>query len=503
MNKNPYQFYLRRLGIDTYKEPVVYMRSDCTVCRSEGFEAQARVQVMLGTKTIIATLNTVDTELLRHDEASLSNYAWDFLGAKDGSEISISHPEHTQFLSYIHSKVYGHELSKEATKCFIDDVVDGKLSDIHISAFLVACASNGLSKVEIINLTKSMVQAGKHLHWSADKVVDKHSIGGLPGNRTSLIIVPIVASFGLVIPKTSSRAITSPSGTADTMEVLAPVNLSIAKMKKVVEQENGCLIWGGAVSLSPADDLLIRVERVLELDSEGQLIASILSKKIAAGSTHILIDMPVGPTAKIRSAERANVLKNYLESVGSTLGVKVSVIFTDGFQPVGRGIGPALEAKDVLSVLQCDKDAPQDLRERSLMLAGSLLEFSPDVPVGTGRNLAQSILDSGKAFNKFHAICEAQGGFKQPPTSSCLRRIIAKKTGKVIGIDNRRIARIAKLAGAPKAKSAGVELLVTLNKQVDKGDVLFVVHAETRGELDYALSYFERDQGVIHMENDR
>ena len=146
-----------------------------------------------------------------------------------------------------------------------------------------------------------MVKTGKILTWPSDLIVDKHCVGGLPGNRTTLIVVPIVAAFGLMIPKTSSRAITSPAGTADTMEVFAPVNLDIKTMRKVVEQENGCIVWGGSVSLSPADDLLIRIERPMDLDSEGQLVASILSKKIAAGSNHLVIDIPIGSTAKIRT----------------------------------------------------------------------------------------------------------------------------------------------------------------------------------------------------------
>ena len=128
-----------------------------------------------------------------------------------------------------------------------------------------------------------MVDAGERLSWSAPIVVDKHSVGGLPGNRTTPIIVAIAASLGLTMPKTSSRAITSPAGTADMMETLAPIHLTWQRSVAWSNRKGGCIVWGGAVKLSPADDILIRVERALDLDTEGQMIASVLSKKKSGG----------------------------------------------------------------------------------------------------------------------------------------------------------------------------------------------------------------------------
>ena len=186
-----------------------------------------------------------------------------------------------------------------------------------------------------------MVDAGDRLTWSSEVVLDKHSVGGLPGNRTTPIVVAVVASHGLTMPKTSSRAITSPAGTADTMETLAPVDLDLPAIRRVVEREYGCVVWGGAVRLSPADDILIRVERALDIDSEGQLVASVLSKKIAAGSTHLVLDVPVGPTAKVRSVDAAHALSGALSDVAAAFGLKTNIVLSDGMQPVGRGIGPA------------------------------------------------------------------------------------------------------------------------------------------------------------------
>jgi thymidine phosphorylase len=490
---------LRRLGIDTYQEPVVYMRSECHVCRSEGFSARARVQIELDGRTIIATLNVITSDLLSLDEAGLSETAWRLLGAREGDNILLSHPAPLESLGHVRSKIYGKRLDSSAMNAIMSDVAVGLYSDVHLSSFITACAGDGLNLQEMTDLTRAMVGVGERLDWGRAPIVDKHCVGGLPGNRTTLLIVPIVAASGMTMPKTSSRAITSPAGTADTMETLAPVALDLSAMRRVVEREGGCIAWGGAVRLSPADDILIGVERALDLDSEGQLVASILSKKVAAGSTHVIVDVPVGPTAKVRSTEAARTLGSHLVEVGRAVGLKVRVVVTDGTQPVGRGVGPALEARDVLAVLRGSPDAPPDLRERALALAGRVLEFSPNVHEGTGKVLAQSILESGRALRKFEAICEAQGGMREPPHAAHTAEVIARRAGRVAGIDNRRLARIAKLAGAPTAPASGLELHTYLEAGVEKGQTLFTVHAEARGELAYALDYVNANPDIVQI----
>lgn len=503
MKNNETTLLLKPLGIDTYNEPVIYMREDCHICKAEGFEAQARVEVSLNNRTLIATLNIVTSDILHHNEASLSIYAWNFLHAMPGDVISISHPKPLVSLSYIRSKVYGNELDTNEINSIIEDILAGRLSDIYITMFLAGTAGKGLNTREILDMTRIMVETGQKLSWSSDLVVDKHCVGGLPGNRTTLIIVPIVAAFGLMIPKTSSRAITSPAGTADTMEVFSPVNLDIKTMRKVVDQENGCIVWGGTMPLSPVDDLLVQIERAMDLDSDGQLVASILSKKIAAGSNHLLIDMPIGITAKIRTVQQAAVLENLLKNISTEFSIKTKVITTDGSQPVGRGIGPALEARDVLSVLSCSNDAPADLRARSLTLAGHLIEYSPKVLPGSGKSIAKSILDSGQALKKFEAICRAQGGMFEIPKATYAYVVESEKSGKITSIDNRCIAHVAKLAGSPINKASGVELLIKIGSKVEKNQPLFIIHAEAKGELEYALSFLKQGHTLFHIEENR
>lgn len=491
---------LHRLGIDTYQEPVIYMRSDCHVCRSEGFQAQARVKVEMGNRSIIATLNVITTGLLAPGEAGLSESAWQLLDAREGSRVALSHPEPLDSVSHLRAKIYGKQLDAAAMRSIIRDVTERRYSDVHLSSFITSCAGDRLNHQEVIDLTHAMIDVGEKVEWGHAPIVDKHCVGGLPGNRTTLLVVPIVTAFGLTMPKTSSRAITSPAGTADTMETLAPVNLNISSMRNVVEREGGCIVWGGSVRLSPADDILIRVERALDLDSDGQLIASVLSKKAAAGSTHVVIDIPVGPTAKVRSFEAANTLSGHLMDVGHAVGLNVHAIITDGAQPVGRGVGPALEAADVISVLRGEATAPSDLRERGVLIAGRILELASNVDEGEGQKLAEAILDSGRAWSKFQAICEAQGGMRVPPRAKFRQEVNAAREGCVRSIDNRRLARVAKLAGAPKAAAAGLQLHTPLGARVEAGQPLFTVCAETPGELSYALSYVGAQPDIVRVE---
>jgi thymidine phosphorylase len=487
------------LGINTQNEYVAFMREDCHICISEGFEALTRIRISNATASIVASLNVISSNILLPNEIGLSQAAAKKLSVTDYETLYVSHLEPIDSLSHVRAKIYNQRLNYKAYKAIITDIVEGHYSNIHLSAFITACAGDRMDMNEISDLTKAMIASGKQLKWNKEIVVDKHCIGGLPGNRTTPIVVAIVAAFGLTMPKTSSRAITSPAGTADTMEVLTNVTLSAEEIRKVVEKEGGCIVWGGTARLSPADDILIKVEKALDIDSEGQLIASVLSKKTAAGSTHVVIDIPVGETAKVRTTKMALKLKGHIETVGEVVGLKVKVVITDGTQPVGNGIGPSLEAIDVLSVLKNEENAPYDLKERALLLAGELLELSEKVEEGKGSTTARQLLESGKAYEKFLAICNAQGRFTQPVLAPYKIEIKANKSGVLERIDNRKIAKLAKLSGAPKSKSAGILLNVHLGENIDQDQLLYTLFAESQGELNYALEYKNRHNDIISI----
>ena len=489
-----------RLGIDTHHEPNIYLRSDSHVCKSEGFEALSRVRINTERHQIIATLNMVTSDIVPEGHIGFSEAAWEMMDMRYDDQVWLSHPKPVQSLSYIRAKVYNQRLDQAQMSAIINDIVEGRYAEVHLAAFITACGDDKLDDEEITYLTRAMIDAGSRIDWNLPLVVDKHCVGGLPGNRTTPVVVPILAAAGLTIPKTSSRAITSPAGTADTMETLTCVSLSLDEMRKVVEKEGGCLAWGGSVRLSPADDLLIQVERALDIDSEGQLIASVLSKKAAAGATHVLIDIPVGPTAKVRSQAAAERLAASFTAVANNLGLKLKIVLTDGNQPVGRGVGPALEAEDILAVLQNRAEAPTDLRKRAALLAGSMLELAGAADEGSGEQQALELLESGAAWEKFQAIARAQGGLKTPPVAPYRYEFLAHQSGKVSGIDNRLLAKIAKLAGAPADPAAGLEMHVKLDQQVQQNQTLLRVHAENAGELNYAVEFLLEHPNVIQIE---
>jgi thymidine phosphorylase len=472
------QLQIRGVNLDTGRENVVVISRRSKALRAEIFRGFSRVELRRDQKVLLATLLITDDDALAGPgEIGLSQPAFRRFAEPAGNLVTVTPAAPPESLEAVRAKIHGQTLSAQEITAIVNDLTHYRYSDMEIAAFLIGSASF-MTSDELIALTRAMAQAGTQLKWTDPIVVDKHCIGGIPGNRTSMIVVPIVAAHGLPIPKTSSRAITSPAGTADTMEVLARVNVGADEMKAIVAACNGCLVWGGHVNLSPADDILISVERPLSLDTREQMVASIMSKKLAAGSTHLLIDLPVGPTAKLTNGTEAMRLRKLFEFVGDRFGIAVEVITTDGRQPIGSGIGPVLEAQDVMAVLANDPAAPMDLREKSLRLAAHLLEYDPKLRGGAGYARARELLDGGAALKQMHKIIDAQG------PSNCRTElgdltfdVLAGSDGVVSGIDCLQMNRLARTAGAPLDKGAGIRLFKKIGDRVENGEPLYRIYA--------------------------
>jgi thymidine phosphorylase len=491
---------LKRLGIDTYQELVVFMARSSPVCRSEGWGAQSRVLVALNGRSIVATLNVTTNGLLAPDEASLSEAAWLALGATNGDLVRLSHAGPVDSLSALRAKVYGEKLSEQAIQSIIRDIVAGRYADIELAAFVTAFAREKVDVDEATALTRAMVDTGDRLYWGRSPIVDKHCVGGLPGNRTSMIVVPIVAAAGLTIPKTSSRAITSPAGTADAMETIAPVDLGLEKMRSVVEQEGACIVWGGRVRLAPADDVIIGVEQPLDFDSPAQLVASILSKKAAAGSTHVVIDMPHRSNGEgaidgsRRSSGRAHSNRGRSHRhVTARRSLRRHTACRPRHRPGARG------ARCSQCAARRTRRAGRSPQARARVGRRGDRDWRR-APAGQGIARATEMLDTGQALKKFEAICLAQGGMREPPVATLRFEVTATRAGQIIGIDNRRLSRLAKLAGAPRAASAGLELDARLGARVQAGERLMTIHAEAPGELEYARGYLAGNPQIISVD---
>lgn len=487
------RFELRRIGIDTGRESVAYLNNAAILCGCLGLHPLERLEVRGSGRTLLAVLDGVEAPVLGRDLGGdivgLGTYAFDKLGLPDGSAVDVQPAEPPKSVELLRAKLAGRRLNVADFSVIARDLVAGRYSNIELTAFVVACAIHSLDDAEVRALVTAMVESGERMHWTASVIADKHSVGGVPGNRTTPIVTAIAAAAGLQMPKTSSRSITSPAGTADTVETLMDVNLTPERIRAVLAREGACLAWGGALNLAPADDLIIRVEHPLDIDAEGLMIASILAKKAAAGSTHVVIDIPVGLGAKIEGRERGARLRERFERIGGELDLKVTALLTDGTQPVGRGIGPVLEARDVLQVLRGEREAPQDLREKAIYLAGELLELTATTAAGQGAARARSLLESGHAYERFERIREAQGRREPPPPGPHTFELRARRSGRVGGIANAVLSRTARLAGAPRDVGAGIDLLVHVSDEVREDDVLLRIHAASAPLLEFAVAH--------------
>lgn len=493
---SPGRLRVRAVAIDTWHENFAYLHASCTAVAAAEYLGPGLIDIVAGPRSIRARVHLTDRhDIVGTDEIGLSQKAFRALEVSEGTAVRIERMPTPESLEALRMKIQGKPLGEPQYEMVIRDVVEDRYADREVAAFLVTAAAS-LDDSEVEALARVRARFAEKLVWDESIVADKHSLGGIPGSRITLIVVPIVAAHGIAIPKTSSRAITSAAGTADAMEVLARVDLDVREVRRTIETARGCIAWNGRLNHSPIDDVMNAITRPLGIDSVRWSVASILSKKLAAGATHIAIDVPVGPRAKTRTPDEAEELVRLFETIGRHLGLVVEAHPTDGSGPVGRGIGPALEVRDVLQVLENNPAAPADLREKALFFAGRILAWDPAIGVAGGRRRAQELLETGAARAALERIVTTQG--RQVPQvrlAPLAREVRATRSGTVDAIDGWRIAGIARRAGAPADKGAGIDLLQPVGARVSAGEPLYLVRASVEAELEAALADGDRDNG--------
>jgi AMP phosphorylase len=455
-----------------------------------------RVRITLRRKSIVAEVGIIPG-LVEEGECGIGSFLFSELDAEEGETAEVFPVSKPRSFEFIKKKIVGEKLTKEEIYEIIGDIASGSLNEVEVAAFVSASYMLKMDFDEIEWMTKAMIETGERIVFERGTVVDKHSIGGVPGNKITLLIVPIIAASGLLIPKTASRAITSATGTADTFEVLANVNLSVDEIKEITERVGGVIAWGGATQLAPADDHIIRVEYPLAIDPMPQLLASVMAKKGSVGAKHVVIDIPVGEGSKVPTVDLGRELANHFVELGRRLGLSVFCALSYGGQPVGRAIGPALEAKEALETLEKRKGS-SSLIEKSLGLAGILLEMA-----GRSRNGyedAKEIFLSGKAMEKMKEIIEAQGGeifsHRDVPIGDKVYTLEAKKEGAIEAVFNKTLVKIARAAGAPKDKGAGVYIHKKRGEVVKEGDKILTIYAEKEWKLDNAIDIAMQEPAV-------
>ena len=443
--------------------------------------------------TIIDTIS----KIVKRDEIAVSSELKKNLNLKIGQKVEVIIAESPKSLYFIKKKLNKKALSSSEIRAIIGDVVNNSLSEAEIALFVSAMYKQGMTMKETISLIRAISETGNKLDIKAKYIADKHSIGGIAGNRTTPIVVAICAAAGLTMPKTSSRAITSAAGTADVIETIAKVEFSMKDLKKIVKKTGGCLVWGGALGMVPADSKIIQVEKILKIDPEAQLLASIMSKKLAVGSKYILIDIPYGKTAKVNK-KRGLKLKKKFEYLGKVFKKKLKCVLTDGSQPMGNGVGSALELRDVIEVLDPSKQGPKDLEDKSVFLSSEILEMTGKAKKGKGSVIAQEILTSGKAYKKFQQIIEAQGGkVKIPRLGKFKKNVLSPRAGKIREIHNKKINSLARAAGCPSDKFAGLSIFVSVGDKIKKKQKLLTIYAQSKSRLKEALKFLKQTNPIV------
>ena len=486
---------VRCLDLDAGGKTIAIINSEDA--RELGLHALERIVLKKDRQTLTVLANVTPKFVLPGDIAVYAEVK-EIMRLRDGDFIDAKPRPELDSKQYIRKKVDGGELNYKEIRTIIDDVIERNLSDLELAALVTALHTHGMTLNENLFFAKAFVEtSGERLKFPGI-VVDKHGAGGIPGDKTTMLLVPIIAAAGLTIPKTSSRAITDPAGTADRVEVLMPVILQPKKISEVVKKTKGCMVWGGSLKLAPADDLLIQIEKPLSLDP--LIIPSVLAKKKVVGSKYVIIDLPTGPEAKMKTREDAEKLAQTFIAVGRKLGMHVECAVTEADQPIGRAIGPALEAREALQALMKPCEASRDLIDKAVSLAGILLGM---VKRGNGAK-ALKLLTSGHAEKKMREIIAAQGGDpKIQPHDIAVEKytkqfnVKSPETGHVSYISNKTLVQIAKLAGAPKDKYAGILLHRKLHASVKRGELLYTIYAEKPAKLKQAVALAKQNPGYI------
>lgn len=479
---------LKHLQIHSFNENIAFLHKDCTAYRVDDIKSLSKIEIHGGIKPVYAFLQIVDDEnLVRPNELALNSEAFKLINLPEGANVTLTMSPPPPSLNSIKRKIAGNILSAGEYSAIVNDIASKRYTNMDIASFLVS-AGSFMTAPEVLAFTEALV-GDNIIHWDNENiVVDHHCLGGIPGNKTDIIIMAIVAAYGLPMPKTASRSLTSCAGVADTMSVLANVDLDEAKFRKVVAECRGAIACYNALSIAEANKIISAVERYIGITQHQYIVSSILAIKLAAGVTHLVIDIPVGPKSRIKTTNDAMRLRKLIEYVGDMLSIEIDAVITDGSEPIGNGVGAVLEARDVMKVLRNKEDAPQDLREKSLFLAGRVLEFDPKLRGGQGYYVAKELLNSGRALEAMNKIIHAQGKAPQPQLGHLTRDVVATSSGVVESIDNERINKIGVLAGASKYHGAGIDLMKKVGDKVEQGETLYRLHSVNSTDFAFANS---------------
>lgn len=412
-----------------------------------------------------------------------------------------------RFVDLIQKKKNGETLTKEEIDFMITDYVAGKIPDYQMSAMLMAIYFNGMENEELAAFTLAMRDSGDLVDLSPIEgiKVDKHSTGGV-GDKTTLIVGPIVAACGVPVAKMSGRGLGFTGGTLDKLESISGfrIDLSAEEFFETVKK-TGISVIGQTGNLAPADKLLYALRDVTAtVDSIPLIAASVMSKKLAAGSDKIVLDVTTGSGAFMKNTRDAKKLAKHMVAIGNHVGKETVAILTGMEEPLGFAIGNNMEVKEAIEVLK--GGGPEDVKEVSVAIAGMMLSLGlENVSHSQGKRMAKKALSSGQAFEKFKEMVQAQGGdirYVEHPEfferDAFEGEVLAAEDGFLSGMDTEKIGVAAGLLGAGRETkdsvidmSAGIYLEKKIGDTVKKGEPIAICYAGTKEKLNRGMAMFE------------
>jgi len=407
------------------------------------------------------------------------------------------------------------ELSKEEINFLIENFTSGEIPDYQMSAFAMAVLLNGMSHQEITDLTLAMAASGDQLDLSefGGLVIDKHSTGGV-GDKTTLVVAPIVAACGLSVGKMSGRGLGFSGGTIDKLESIPGFKSDLSTEEFITQlREHGIVLTGQSLDLAPADGKLYALRDVTGTVQSIPLIASsVMSKKIASGANAIALDVKVGRGAFMKNLEEARELAEVMVAIGKLSGRRVIAVLSQMDQPLGVAVGNALEMKEAIEML--NGHGPDDFHVHCIDLSAYMLILGKKAPdLESGRKMAQDAIDDGRALEKFRELIQTQHGdvnmIDHPellPKASMVIPITAESAGWVKVVDAQDVGESSVEIGAGRQKkgdvidqAVGIMVRVKVGDRVEAGQTLFDVHVNDRKAFE---TVFQKLKTSVEISNE-
>jgi len=404
----------------------------------------------------------------------------------------------------IRKKMRWEKISYDEIYTIIKDISENKLDDIMMTYYVASSFFYPTTDEETYLTAKAMAECGVMFKYPEGEIIaDKHCIWWVPGNETTMALIPLIASFWIKIPKNFSKSITSPAATGECVNILMDINFDKKGIENLVEKVNCCLVWWWWLDLAPADDKLIKVQYPLSIQSRAKVVSSIMAKKYAMGITHSLIDIPVGPTAKVTTMSEAKDWKKRFEYVGEKLGMKMSVQITKANEVIGNWVWACLQVREVLRILQQHPDRAKDLEDKIIFLWGKLIENVGLSKWKYAQALAKHQLESGAAWKKMQEIIEAQGWNPNIDSESIelgkyTYDVIANKAWKLKSMDLHDINAICRKLWCPVINQAWMYLYKKLWDNIKKWDVICRLYAQDETKLKFWIERFKEKSPFVY-----